>query len=148
MREAHSINGWQVARNEKEGILLESAKNYEQKDSHATSCARDLGIEFTTLVDGMNNAVELAYSAWPDRYYFAADDGRVASKGEPGPAGFKAPGIESAIVKLLGAAIPRRDRQGAFFAAIPSRDRQGAFFAAIPSRDRQGAFFAGRVRER
>src|SRR5688572_17856736 len=99
VREAHPTDGWQAARNVKEGVLLESAKTYEQKDSHATSCARTLGIEFTTLVDGMDNAVETAYTAWPDRYYIIAKDGRIAAKGKPGPAGFKAPEIESAIVK-------------------------------------------------
>ncbi len=102
VREAHPTDGLQAPRNEKEGILLESAKTYEQKDSHATSCARPLGIAFTTVVDGMDNAVEQAYSAWPDRYYAIAKDGRIAAKGKPGPAGFKAPEIESAIVKLLG----------------------------------------------
>ena len=74
----------------------------------------------------MDNAVETAYTAWPDRYYLIDKDGRIAAKGKPGPAGFKAPEIELAIVKLLelrmsataspNAAIPRRDRQGAFFA--------------------------------
>ena len=44
VREAHPTDGLQSARNEKEGVLLESAKNYEQKDSHATSCTRTLGI--------------------------------------------------------------------------------------------------------
>mgnify|MGYP000602937244 CR=1 FL=1 len=102
VREAHPTDGWQVARNEKEGVLLESAKTYDQKDSHATSCTRDLGIEFPAVVDGMNNAVETAYTAWPDRYYLIAKDGRIAAKGKPGPAGFKAPEIEAAIVKLLG----------------------------------------------
>ena len=121
VREAHSTDGWQVARNEKEGILLEAAKTYERKDNHATSCARSLGIEFTTLVDGMDNAVEQAYTAWPDRYYLIATGGRIAAKGKPGPAGFKAPEIESAIVKLLGPQMS---------SAIPSRDRQGAFFVA------------------
>lgn len=102
VREAHPTDGWQVARNEKEGVLLESAKTYEQKDEHATSCARTLGITFTTLVDGMDNAVEQAYTAWPDRYYLIGKDGKIVAKGAPGPAGFKAPEIEAGIGKLLG----------------------------------------------
>ena len=102
VREAHPTDGWQVARNEQEKVLLESAKTYQEKDGHATACARTLGIEFTTLVDGMDNAVEKAYTAWPDRYYVVGIDGRIAAKGAPGPAGFKAPEIEAAIRKLLG----------------------------------------------
>jgi hypothetical protein len=102
VREAHPTDGWQVPRNETEGVLLESAKTYDQKDSHATSCARSLGIEFTSLVDGMDNAVETAYTAWPDRFYLIDSNGRIVVKGAPGPAGFKAPDLEAAIAKHLG----------------------------------------------
>ncbi len=102
VRESHPTDGWQVAQNEKEGVLIESAKSYEQKDGHATSCARNLGIAFPTLVDGMDNAVESAYTAWPDRYYLIGKDGRVVVKGAPGPGGFKAAGLEAAIAGLLG----------------------------------------------
>ncbi len=102
VREAHPTDGWQVPRNEKEGVLLESAKTYEQKDDHATSCARTLGITFPTVVDGMDNAVETAYTAWPDRYYLMGINGRIVVKGAPGPAGFKAPDLEAAIAKHLG----------------------------------------------
>lgn len=102
VREAHPTDGWQVPRNEKEGVLLASAKTYAQKEEHATSCSRNLGITFTTLVDGMDNAVEKAYTAWPDRYYLIGTDGRIVAKGAPGPAGFKAAELETAIGKLLG----------------------------------------------
>jgi hypothetical protein len=101
VREAHPTDGWQVPRNEKENVLLESAKSYEQKDEHATSCARNLGITFTTLVDGMDNATETAYTAWPDRFYIVDKEGRIVVKGQPGPAGFKAPDIEAGIKKVL-----------------------------------------------
>lgn len=101
VREAHPTDGRQAPRNVKEGILLEFAKTYEQKEEYATSCARTLGIEFTTLVDGMDNATEKAYTAWPDRYYLIDTAGRIAVKGKPGPAGFKAPEIDAAIVALL-----------------------------------------------
>ena len=102
VREAHPTDGKQAPRNVKEGILLASAKSYEEKDEYATSCARSLGIEFTTLVDGMDHATEKAYTAWPDRYYLIGRNGRIVAKGKPGPAGFKAPEIDSEIVKLLG----------------------------------------------
>ncbi|MBI2684825.1 MAG: deiodinase [Acidobacteria bacterium] len=102
VREAHPVDGWQVAQNEKEGVLIESAKTYEQKDEHATSCARNLGITFTTLVDGMDNTAEKAYTAWPDRYYLVGTDGRIVVKGAPGPAGFRAAVLDTAITKLLG----------------------------------------------
>lgn len=101
VREAHPTDGWQVPRNEKENVLLESAKSYEQKEEHATSCVRNLGITFTTLVDGMDNATEKAYTAWPDRFYIVDKEGKIVVKGQPGPAGFKAPEIEAGIKKVL-----------------------------------------------
>ena len=102
IREAHATDGWQVPANERQGILLESAKNYEQKEEHATSCARNLHIGFTTVVDNMDNRVELDYAGWPDRLYLVGKDGRIAWKGAPGPAGFRPPQLEAAIHKELG----------------------------------------------
>jgi hypothetical protein len=102
VREAHSTDGWQVEANEKEKILLESAKNYEQKEEHATSCVRNLGIQFPALVDGMDNAVEKAYSGWPDRLYLVGKDGRILFKAGVGPGGFKPDQLEAAIGKLPG----------------------------------------------
>jgi len=101
VREAHPTDGWQVPRNKKENVLLESAKTYEQKEEHATSCARNLGITFTTLVDGMDNATEKAYTAWPDRFYIVDKEGKIVVKGRPGPAGFKSDEIEAGIKKVL-----------------------------------------------
>ncbi|MBM3786172.1 MAG: deiodinase [Acidobacteria bacterium] len=102
VREAHPTDGWQAPRNEKENVLLESAKSYDQKDDHAASCVRNLGIEFTTLVDGMDNAAERAYTAWPDRYYIVDIDGKIVEKGSPGPAGLRAERVDAALRKLSG----------------------------------------------
>lgn len=102
VREAHPTGGLIAPRNEREGVRWSSASSYEQKAGHASACARSLGIEFPTVVDGMDNAVEALYTAWPDRFYLVAADGRIAAKGKPGPAGFKAAALESAIEALLG----------------------------------------------
>ncbi|NCO96233.1 MAG: deiodinase, partial [Armatimonadetes bacterium] len=48
----------------------------------------NLGIKFPTLLDNMDNKVEKDYSSWPDRLYVVGQDGKVAYKGGPGPAGF------------------------------------------------------------
>jgi len=44
---------------------------------------RNLGITFATVVDNMDNQVELNYG-WPDRLYLVGMDGRIAFKGGPG----------------------------------------------------------------
>jgi hypothetical protein len=104
VREAHPIDGQQAPANVRDGVLLPLAKDEAQKDEHATSCVRKLNIEFPTVVDNMDNAVELNYAAWPDRLYLVARDGRIAFKGAPGPGGFRPPELEAAIERELGGA--------------------------------------------
>ena len=101
VREAHPTDGQQAAPNIRDGVLLSSAKTDEEKDSHATACVRKLNIEFRALVDGMDNAVELAYSAWPDRLYLVSKQGRIVFKGAPGPAGFRPAELQAAIMREL-----------------------------------------------
>ncbi len=101
IREAHPTDGWQVPANERDGILIEAAKNQEQKEEHATACTRKLDIRFPALVDNMDNTVELAYNGWPDRLYLIGKDGKILYKSGPGPAGFKPPELETAIKDVL-----------------------------------------------
>src|SRR3989337_1635279 len=88
IREAHPTDGWQVPQNLRDRALLATAKTQEEKDNHADVCIRTLDIRFPTLVDKLDNKVELAYAGWPDRLYLVGADGRVLYKSAPGPAGF------------------------------------------------------------
>lgn len=101
IREAHPTDGWQLPVNERQGALLESAKTIEQKEDHALVCSRKLDIRFTTLVDGMDNQVELNYAGWPDRLYLISREGKIVYKSAQGPAGFKPAELEAAIQALL-----------------------------------------------
>jgi hypothetical protein len=40
-------------------------------------------------LDGMDNAVEKAFGAWPERLFVVGVDGRIAYQGDKGPYGFK-----------------------------------------------------------
>lgn len=106
VREAHPTDGWQLAENEKAKVLLASAKSIEEKHESAGLCVRKLGIEFPTLIDNLDNQVELNYSAWPDRLYLVDPDGKIAYKSEPGPWGFKSVELEAAIRRLPAANLP------------------------------------------
>jgi len=97
IREAHPTDGRQSPRNVKDGIEISAAANYGQKEEYASSCVRNLGIKFTTVVDNMDAKVELNYMGWPDRMYLVGKDGRIAWKGDPGPKGFKPLLFEAAI---------------------------------------------------
>ena len=100
VREAHPTDGRQVQQNLRDGALLATATTQAEKDEHAGVCVRTLDIRFPTLVDKMDNKVELAYAGWPDRLYLVGIDGRVLYKSAPGPAGFIPTELEAAIRKV------------------------------------------------
>jgi len=102
VREAHATDGWQAKANERDRVLLAYAETIEQKEEHATACARKLDIRFPVMVDKMDNKVERDYTGMPDRLYLVGRDGRIAWKGDKGPAGFRPPELEAAIQKELG----------------------------------------------
>lgn len=90
IREAHPTDGRQVPANVREQVLVKSPKTLLERREVAHVCAVNLDIRFPTVVDGIDNAVEQAYAAWPDRIYVVGTDGRIAYKGGPGPRGFSA----------------------------------------------------------
>jgi Iodothyronine deiodinase len=102
IREAHPTDGKQSSANLRDRIQISAAQDFGQKEEYATSCARNLGIKFTTVVDDMDAKVELAYMGWPDRMYLVGKNGRIAWKGDPGPQGFQPAQLEAAIQKELG----------------------------------------------
>jgi tetratricopeptide (TPR) repeat protein len=77
IREAHATSEWQSTRNEREGVELAPAANLAQKQNHAVMCSRKLHLPFPAVVDGMDGAVESAYTAWPSRLFVIGKDGRV-----------------------------------------------------------------------
>jgi type I thyroxine 5'-deiodinase len=90
---------WQVRSNERDKVLFATPRSPDERAGVASACQRGLKIDLPILVDGLDDGVEQAYAAWPDRLYVIDRDGRVAFKSRPGPFGFKA--------DLLGAALER-----------------------------------------
>jgi hypothetical protein len=77
IQEAHPVDLWQDSSNVKDGVLLAS------------------------LVDGIDNRVERAYTWGPDRLYLIGTDGRVRFKSGPGPFGFSTAALEQALKQTL-----------------------------------------------
>ncbi|MBV8864747.1 MAG: tetratricopeptide repeat protein [Acidobacteriaceae bacterium] len=77
IREAHAAGDWQSTRNQREEIVVPPARNFSEKQEHASMCTRKLRLPFPALVDGMDGAVEKAYNAWPSRAFVIARDGRI-----------------------------------------------------------------------
>jgi len=97
IQEAHASDGWQTEANEKEKVVYEYPKDYDERVSVAETCSTKLGIEFPALVDAIDNKMEAAYTAWPDRLYLIDRSGQVAFKSEAGPFGFKTDLLSKAL---------------------------------------------------
>lgn len=86
--------------NVKAGIVVNQPKTIEERVEVAKACYSKLGITFTAVIDGIDDAVENAYAAWPDRLYVVDKRGRIAYKGEKGPDGFNPQDMEQALSKI------------------------------------------------
>ena len=101
IREAHPTDGRQSRTNEREGILFAQPKSLEARlDVARQMCAR-LDITIPGVIDGMDNKVNQAYSAAPDRLYLVNKAGKIAYQGGPGPRGFDPDELEEAIQQEL-----------------------------------------------
>lgn len=124
IREAHPIDGWWLggsaigqltgwllrmgmSARQAEAKALKPAtdiydpKTIEERQNVAGRCEKELGYEITTLVDTMDDAVNTAYAAHPNRLYLVGTDGRVIYAGGLGPFGYKPGELGEAIEKYL-----------------------------------------------
>jgi len=74
-------------------------KTVDERVAVASTCAANLHVQMTTVVDGIDNAVASAYGGWPDRLYLVGTDGRIVFQGGEGPFGFKPDELERALVR-------------------------------------------------
>ncbi len=88
VQEAHPTDGWQVDSNVTEGVLYQQHQSYDERASVAATCQLDLKITVPILVEEMDNAIDEAYGAAPERLYLIGRDGRVAIPWRGGAAFF------------------------------------------------------------
>jgi hypothetical protein len=69
----------------------------------ATTCSLDLHLSMPVLVEEMDNAIDEAYGAAPERLYLIGTDGRVAYHGGAGPHLFDLEAWEQAIAASVHA---------------------------------------------
>ena len=62
-----------------------------------------LGLNLTipTLLDDMDNTVDLLFSGWPERLYVLSPESRVLYQGGKGPFGFDTEGWEKFLAELV-----------------------------------------------
>jgi tetratricopeptide (TPR) repeat protein len=100
IREAHAEDQWQSTINEREQVDLAPASTMEQKHDYAAMCQRKLHLRFPAVVDGLDNAAEKAYAAWPSRVYVIAADGRVRYSSALTEEEFDRAALEAAIASV------------------------------------------------
>jgi len=97
IQEAHPVDLWQLSSNVKDGVLFSSPRTDEERAETADLCVVRLAIKIPSLLDGIDNRVERAYTGWPDRLYVVGADGRIIYKSAPGPYGFSTSRLEEVL---------------------------------------------------
>jgi hypothetical protein len=88
VREAHPSDGWQMPVNVEQDVEFAQPRSLEERRSIAAQCCTRLKLTMPCVVDTIDNKVDEAYAAWPERLFVIAADGRVAYAGGQGPFAF------------------------------------------------------------
>jgi thiol-disulfide isomerase/thioredoxin len=78
--EAHPADGFQITRNEQDGVAVNQPKDLAARRDLAKRSVAALHITFMTLVDGMDDAVAKAYGGFPNATVVIAPDGTIAGR--------------------------------------------------------------------
>ena len=106
IREAHPLDGQSPLGGDGNPVV-EEPRDMLERSGVAQVCMTELDMRpIPALIDNMDNAVERAYAAHPDRLYLIGRDGNVAYRGGPGPGGFLPDELESAILVELEKVSP------------------------------------------
>lgn len=97
VQEAHPTDGWQVGSNVQEGVLYRQHQTFDEREAVANACSLDLHMPLPILIEEMDNGIDEAYGAAPERLYVIGADGRVAYQGGAGPHFFDLDEWEQAI---------------------------------------------------
>ena len=101
VREAHPSDGWQVDSNLDNNIIFRQHQSLEEREQVANTCSLDLNMTIPILIEGMDNAIDEAYGAAPERLYVVGVDGTVAYHGGAGPHFFDVDEWEEAIASSV-----------------------------------------------
>ena len=95
INEAHASDGRRPVDYAKEKGITEH-DDYEERCTTAQMLIDDETLTIPCLIDGMDNKVNEAYSAWPDRIFLVRTDGKLAVAADRGPRGFS-PALDDTI---------------------------------------------------
>jgi hypothetical protein len=89
-------------------VIVEDPATLAEREDVARAFAEQFKVSLPILVDTIDNKVEQAYTAMPDRIYVIDADGKIAYKGGPGPSGFQAADVPPVLDRLLGLNLARQ----------------------------------------
>lgn len=101
VREAHPVGNMQSRANVRDDVVFDKPETYEERKEIAKACEVGLALKIPIIIDKMDDAVEKAYSSWPDRFYIVDKNGKIAYDGGPGPRGFNTKLAREALLNLL-----------------------------------------------
>ncbi len=104
IREAHAIDSPLPM----EFGMVEDPVTDAERQAMATQTCVELKLPMPAVFDGVDDAVNLSYHAWPERLYLIGKDGKVRYVGGPGPFEFDPDAWEAAIRAELAPA-PKPD---------------------------------------
>jgi hypothetical protein len=73
----------------------------QERQQLAELCTTSKNLTLPTVLDKLDNAVEITYAAFPDRIYVLDSDGIVRHKTQPGPRGWDVVEPRAALDRLL-----------------------------------------------
>lgn len=71
--EAHASDSWPM----KFAVEWPRPRSLAQRQAYARTCADELRVGFEVVVDGMDDAFNAAFRAWPTAYYVIDADARL-----------------------------------------------------------------------
>jgi type I thyroxine 5'-deiodinase len=107
INEAHPEDEWQMDSNVEDEVVFKQPTTFPERQELAKVLVERLKYRLPVAVDGMDNAADKAYAAWPERIYVIARGGRIVYKGGMGPFGFKPDQAEKKLAAHLAAVTPK-----------------------------------------
>lgn len=95
--------------NREEDVVFRQPTTFAERQALATVLVDRLKYRLPLAIDGMENAADKAYAAWPERIYVVGRGGRIVYKGGMGPFGFKPDQAEKSLAAYLSASPATTD---------------------------------------
>lgn len=108
IQEAHPIDGfvperhtgtWLMGSPERK-LLIEDPRTEAERLELARRTQAELGFTWTMLVDRLDDAVNRAFAAWPERLYVVDVDGTLVYRGGKGPMDFEPDELAAVLAEL------------------------------------------------